>query len=802
MPWMTGPDGAKVDILPKHVERALKAGYSHDNNSATIVNEVTGLPMSVDVGDVGNVIGGRAQTPNERRAMEDEARKEREYGGLAGGIKTGLESFASSASLGTYDLLGNAIEGDSFGTRRREAKEVNPAWDLTGNIAGYVVPGSGLLGSAGKLAPSALAGRLGQRIVKSGAEKGFASQVGRSALGYGVEGGIIGLGEGVQELVLSEQPVTLERAVGSLGSKFLYGSVLGGGIGAAGKAAEKGLGRAKGMLDDAAERMRSGGGVADDLASLDRAGLREASRLARVELGEEVVTGLRAIDGTSDAFRVTAGADKKVLTDARKWVTKHLDDPKGLAENPNLVAKSLRKEEGILRKTLSDADATLSKLAKADDELIAKLSKQIDELPAGETMKLKGNDAALFGDLSGRRFTRKGVDIGADDLEEFRSLLQSGAASKMRRESIERLPAALDQNISLQGQIAGIKNGTATRLAEIQAAQDAFSAGGKKAGMLEQAAQGTVFGAVTSAASFLGPAAPLVGAKVSGKITDMIFKRVSKAGADASIRSAKALEAFLSTSKKAARVAPPLASKTLASVAFGVEPSKIANALAESPKKGLSGAYMKLEKDLRALTVRGPDGEIRMHPGAREGVSEQLAGVRAADPLAADMMETTAARRVTFLASKLPKRPDIPVIQLGPDNWRPSDMAMRQFARFVAAVEDPGQVEERLADGSVTPEDAEAIRTVYPEMFEDIKARIIESLPELQERLPYKRRLALSIFSGVAVDPAMDPRILRVLQGNFADEPGTEGGTKAPDAVAQFGSISKPDPTSAQERAG
>jgi hypothetical protein len=170
--------------------------------------------------------------------------------------------------------------------------------------------------------------------------------------------------------------------------------------------------------------------------------------------------------------------------------------------------------------------------------------------------------------------------------------------------------------------------------------------------------------------------------------------------------------------------------------------------------------------------------------------------------MVADKMETIGARRVSFLASKLPKRPDLPVMQLGPDNWRPSDMAIRRFARYVAAVEDPGSIEERLADGSVTPEDAEAIRTVYPEMYEDIKMRIIEQLPELQKQLPYERRLALSIFSGVPVDPAMHPRILRVLQGSFANEPGSEGGTQAPRAQPRFGTMTKPDATPAQERAG
>jgi len=129
---------------------------------------------------------------------------------------------------------------------------------------------------------------------------------------------------------------------------------------------------------------------------------------------------------------------------------------------------------------------------------------------------------------------------------------------------------------------------------------------------------------------------------------------------------------------------------------------------------------------------------------------------------------------------------------------------IRQFARYVAAVEDPGGVEERLADGTVTPEDAEAYREVYPERYFDLQRQIAERLPEIRESLPYKRRLALSIFTGQAADPAFDPRVLRVLQGQFAAEGGTEGGTEPKKAQANFGSVAKslPDPTPAQERAG
>ncbi len=103
----------------------------------------------------------------------------------------------------------------------------------------------------------------------------------------------------------------------------------------------------------------------------------------------------------------------------------------------------------------------------------------------------------------------------------------------------------------------------------------------------------------------------------------------------------------------------------------------------------------------------------------------------------------------------------------------------------------------------VAPEDAEAYNAVYPERAAHFKQQILEQLPTLRAALPYKRRLALSIFSGMPVDAAMHPQILAVLQASFAAEPGSEGGTQAPRAQPQFGSVKKSvgEPTPAQERA-
>ncbi len=195
------------------------------------------------------------------------------------------------------------------------------------------------------------------------------------------------------------------------------------------------------------------------------------------------------------------------------------------------------------------------------------------------------------------------------------------------------------------------------------------------------------------------------------------------------------------------------------------------------------------------------DGKPQMRADARAKVAEQLSPIAAANRQLADKLETLTALKVEFLAGKLPKKPDILGLQIGTDRWKPSDFEMRKWARYVAGVEDPGGIEERLASGQVSLEDREVMQKVYPERLAEITRQIMEGLPAVT-KLSHERKLALSILTGVAVVPSMDPRIRAVLQGTYADQTPPEGGPPGPVAQANFGSVTKsaPEPTPAQSR--
>jgi hypothetical protein len=140
----------------------------------------------------------------------------------------------------------------------------------------------------------------------------------------------------------------------------------------------------------------------------------------------------------------------------------------------------------------------------------------------------------------------------------------------------------------------------------------------------------------------------------------------------------------------------------------------------------------------------------------------------------------------------------------GPDRWQPSDMESRKLARYVDAVEHPAAVIERLADGTLTPEDAKAMREVHPALYAKVQAGLTDRLTELQKTLPYERRLTLSIMFDVPVDESMSKPMTAALQSSFTAPMPTQQmpGVKQSMPGASVGSLKPPNPTAAQKTAG
>lgn len=742
MPIMITPEGRAVDVPDEQVKSRLDVGFT-------------------------------LQTPEiEGARLEQEAFDER-HSGITDKVAAGFAAFARGATMGGSDLLvrGFGSKGDvrELGELREAHPTLSAGLEVAGGLVGLGKASGGGTGAAiARATPAAAVGRASARLARTEPGAGLAAKLVAGAKGGAAEGSLFGAGQGVSELSLSNEPITMERAASVLSSRMLYGAGIGGAAGTVAKAAEVGLQKANTALRSYAERARAAEGVADDLARLNAKELRaaemaeigtiKANRIPqKAEVADEIAAFRREMK-EQKTWLATEGAEETAVRalgkrtfDADRQLDKLLQNPKYLASKPETAMAALQKQEAAI------------------EEILAK-----------------------HGDKLRASFTTDGTRVAA----------------------LDAMPVALERNRALQAKITNLTGDVASpRLAEIRDAQATLASGGAKKSLGQQMASGMAFSTVAGMVAALpipgaGLLAPILGAGAANAVTGRVFGRLGRAAAETSARSARAIDSFLDVTKRLTPAAPVLATRVLSSVRFAPEKQQTTEttepAAPATSRPRLQDLFHERASEI-ASQIMTVDGRPKMRMPARLAMASQLGALRTVDPIAADYIETVAARRLEFLASKIPKRPvfagELPT---GPDSWAPSDMEMRAFARYVAAVEDPGGIEERLAAGTITTEDAEVMRTVYPERYAEIRRMILERLPTLQSHLPFTKRLALSIFSGIAVDRSMEPRIMRVLQAQYVTEPETNGGTQAPKPQPQFGSVrrlAENEFTPAQERA-
>lgn len=133
-----------------------------------------------------------------------------------------------------------------------------------------------------------------------------------------------------------------------------------------------------------------------------------------------------------------------------------------------------------------------------------------------------------------------------------------------------------------------------------------------------------------------------------------------------------------------------------------------------------------------------------------------------------DLIAATEAHRlktIQHLADVAPKAP--PPNPYSKRQWEPSPAAASKFARQYQAAFDPVSVFEALQQQSLTPEAADTLRTVWPQLFSLAQDRLVSRVGELKEAVPYPQRLRAGLLFDVPVDDSLDPENAAVLQSVY-----------------------------------
>jgi len=124
-----------------------------------------------------------------------------------------------------------------------------------------------------------------------------------------------------------------------------------------------------------------------------------------------------------------------------------------------------------------------------------------------------------------------------------------------------------------------------------------------------------------------------------------------------------------------------------------------------------------------------------------------------------------------------------------------STVERSRFERVYEALEDPPVLLERLQKGTISRDQVDAVRAVFPEMFAEMQTAVSGELTRLAskgKRLPYSERIAIGVMFDMPTDPSLAN--MGQIQKFYAPDQGKPAGSgsagsrpgKAPNLAAAF----------------
>lgn len=226
-------------------------------------------------------------------------------------------------------------------------------------------------------------------------------------------------------------------------------------------------------------------------------------------------------------------------------------------------------------------------------------------------------------------------------------------------------------------------------------------------------------------------------------------------------RIGQAVDAFTSVAKKGAAALPAreLAAPVIVhelGKAFGADVDTKPRRRADAGGDKKAEAFDKAMHGLSAM-VSNPSNAAAKLEGGLTHLSEHAPETRNA----VVAKQLSAAQ---FLYEKAPKNDTETSLNPFIESWRPSDAEIAQWERYAAAVQDPLGVLDEIEAGTVSSEAIEALRAVYPNLYNEIQQTFAGKIGELRKQLPYQKRLTLSMLFDLPVDASTTPQFVAAMQ--------------------------------------
>lgn len=187
----------------------------------------------------------------------------------------------------------------------------------------------------------------------------------------------------------------------------------------------------------------------------------------------------------------------------------------------------------------------------------------------------------------------------------------------------------------------------------------------------------------------------------------------------------------------------------------------------KSDKQSIDKQYASAARDYDRLKEIAGNPEV-----LNRNLSNAYGPLRTSMPDTHSAVVGTVTRATQFLQSKEPPKLGNPnPLQPGLNSTAPSDSEKQRFVMYNRTIRDPMSVLRDFRNGSVAPEQVEALKAVYPKLYDDIRQRVLAGANDMAQRgkeIPYRRRLEIaSLFGAPDMDPTLNPAYIQQIQGTF-----------------------------------
>lgn len=721
------------------------------------------VPVLSQTGKVGTIPANEVTDTDEVLTPEEvkQYKLQEEYGGVGGQLATAGIGFAQGLTADLAAPAAIALGGEGVRKAIQGYTEASPNTYTGFNLAGLgtslLIPGEGEanLARAGLRGATAiprgiaglggLAERAAASVVGHGAE-GLAGRVAQGAIGMGARGAaenaLYGIGNQLSEDSIAGHEITAERLYASGYNSALLGggigSVLGGGGALLRAGGEKAIGLAQKALPEggiagiAEERAAAAaGGTAQDWAKL--APTAEEQAFVKKETGRVMLD-----QGLLEPENGIPPARKEV---ARRAAEK-LDD----------ITDKLGEMHGELDRLTKVRPSTSKFVDTVFEDVVSPMRELPTQHAAVENVQ---NYLKKFADVAGERPTFEKMWELRQDLA--KDVARSAGSDAPRAQAMTKVLGALDEEISTSAQ-QGAKDIGADFGSKYQLTQDVHESltnvdrimnkplgaemhtGGSSVGA------GAVLGAIVHGG--VGGALGAAGGLMMSVGKRAIQERGNQMAAHILDKVAN-LESVQAISGKMDR-------QLVTSVAKMLE-RKAVDFAATAVEKARSREHT--EKAIAGVT------SMASNPSMLADRTSRVFGSAENAPKIAAAFAVTSATAVNFLASKAPKMPESGNL-LQPQFTKPkaSDSALSKFSRYFDAVENPLMVLKHAAEGNLSREGIEALKAVYPNMYEQMRIEVQKQLPDLKKPLTWEQQKQLSILLDVPASATLEPKFIAAMQ--------------------------------------